>query len=126
MCYLVKLIYFHIVESSFGSQKPWDNHFFALLLGVNVVKKDVTNQAKNDMWTHPSLKTLQNINTNKTGKFGVCECFWSGDFCVRVREEKNKFFFAKMAFQMDICCKIPNKVFRYFTFYIEPVLFHMK
>ena len=43
---------------------------FSMFLGI---KCDI-NQAVNDISTNPSVKNLQDIDMNKTGKFGVCGC----------------------------------------------------
>ena len=50
----------------------------------------------------PLCRNLQNIDRNDTGEFGVCKCYWSGDFWLREWEKNHE----KITFKgMD--CKTP-------------------
>ena len=68
---------------------------------------------------NPLCKYLQNVVRNTTGKFGVCQCCWSGDFSLRVWEKTH---FEKTAFK-DLHCKIlygkMNGIYRRITDKVE-------
>jgi len=52
---------------------------------------DYIKNGKNKLYMNKSLcKNLWNVDMNKTIKFGVCKCFWSGDFWEQVKKTREK------------------------------------